>query len=87
MGTLRRVPDPDKFRAALADSAKDYGHRFSDLVAFLEATGWKIRIKGGHHIFTRRGIQILLNLQPEKNGKAKAYQVRQVRAALARLKL
>jgi hypothetical protein len=80
------VPDPEKTRAALCDPARDYSHRFTDVVRFLEGTGWKRRIKGSHHIFTRPGIPILLNLQPEKGGKAKAYQIRQVRQTLERFK-
>ena len=78
------MPDAEKIRAALLEASKDYGHRFKDVVFYLEATGWKMRIKGSHHIFTRPGIPVLLNLQPEKSGKAKAYQIRQVRQTLAR---
>ena len=78
------MPDPEKTKAALHDSARDYSHRFLDVVRFLEASGWKQRIKGSHHIFTRPGIPVLLNLQPEKSGKAKAYQIRQVRQVLER---
>jgi predicted RNA binding protein YcfA (HicA-like mRNA interferase family) len=81
------VPDPDKVRAALLDAAKDYAHRFADVARFLEATGWRQRVKGSHHIFIRPGIPVLLNLQPEKDGKAKAYQSRQVRAVLTKFKL
>jgi hypothetical protein len=81
------MPDPAKTRSALKDPAKDYGHRLTDVIGFLEATGWKHRIKGGHHIFTRSGIPILLNLQPEKDGKAKGYPIRQVRQALERFSL
>ena len=36
------------------------------------------RIRGSHHIFTREAVEEILNLQP-KRGKAKAYQVAQVR--------
>ena len=78
------MPDPEKTKVALHDSARDYGHRFSDVVRFLESSGWKQRIKGSHHIFTRPEIPVLLNLQPEKSGKAKAYQIRQVRQVLER---
>jgi hypothetical protein len=81
------MPDPGKIRIALLDSAKDYGHRFGDVVKFLEATGWKMRIKGSHHIFARSGVPFLLNLQSEPGGKAKAYQVRQVRQVLEKFKL
>ncbi len=78
---------PGKIGADLADPSKDYTHRFGDVVAFLGATGWRLRVKGSHHIFTRPGALFLLNLQPEKNGKAKAYQIRQVRQALLRVNL
>jgi predicted RNA binding protein YcfA (HicA-like mRNA interferase family) len=81
------MPDPAKTRGALKDPAKDYGRCLIDVVNFLEASGWKHRIKGGHHIFTRPGIPILLNLQPEKDGKAKFYQIRQVRQVLGRFNL
>jgi len=81
------VPDPEKTKAALLDSAKEYGHRFIAVVRYLEATGWKARIKGSHHIFTRPGVPVLLNLQPEENGKAKAYQIRQVRQVLEKYRL
>jgi hypothetical protein len=82
MATLGCVPDPEKTKAAPLDPNRDYGHRFADVVHFLEATGWTKRLKGSHRIFTRAGIPALLNLQPEDDGKAKAYQVRQVRRAL-----
>jgi len=81
------MPDPEKIRIALLDSARDYGHRFTDVVKFLEATGWRKRIKGSHHIFARSGVPLLLNLQPEPNGKAKGYQVRQIRQVLEKFKL
>ena len=81
------MPDPEKIKAALRDPRKDYGHRFIDVVTFLQQSGWTKRVKGDHHIFTRPGVPILLNLQPEKSGKAKAYQIRQVRQALERFSL
>ena len=81
------MPDPAKTKAALQDPAKDYGHRLTHVITFLVATGWRHRIKGSHHIFTRPGIPVLLNLQPEKDGKAKGYQIRQVRQVLGRFNL
>ena len=76
------MPNGPKIRAALLDPAKDYHHRFGDVVFFLERTGWKKRTTGGYHIFTRPGLPVLINLQPEKSGRAKAYQIRQVRTVL-----
>jgi hypothetical protein len=40
--------------------------------------GFNERLRGSHHIFTREGVEEIINLQP-KGAKAKAYQVRQVR--------
>ena len=47
---------------------------------------WDERIRGSHHIFTKEGIEEILNLQP-KQGKAKAYQVKQVREMLLKYQL
>ena len=43
-----------------------------------EGLGFEERIRGSHHIFTRDGVEEILNLQP-KGAKAKSYQVKQVR--------
>jgi len=40
--------------------------------------GFSERIRGSHHIFWKEGADEILNLQP-KGGKAKPYQVKQVR--------
>ena len=44
------------------------------------------RIRGDHHIFSRDGIDEILNLQP-KGSKAKPYQVKQVRTIMLKYKL
>lgn len=59
---------------------------FSELVAILRELGFQERIRGSHHIFTRNGVLEILNLQP-KNGKAKPYQVKQVRAVITGYRL
>jgi HicA toxin of bacterial toxin-antitoxin, len=51
---------------------------FSGLVQLLKRLGFEERIKRSHHIFTREGVQEILNLQPNGN-KCKPYQVKQVR--------
>ena len=56
----------------------DANIRFGDLCALLSHLGFAERVRGDHHIFTRDGVAEILNLQP-RGGKAKAYQVRQVR--------
>ena len=45
---------------------------FSALVQLLKRLGFQERIKGSHHIFTREGVQEILNLQPIGN-KCKPY--------------
>ena len=45
------------------------------------------RIKGSHHIFTKDGIDEILNIQPLKDSKAKAYQVKQLREIILKYKL
>ena len=41
--------------------------------------GFDERVQGSHHIFTKRGMLDIVNLQPRDGGKAKPYQVKQVR--------
>lgn len=59
---------------------------FAGLCALLERLGFQERIKGDHHIFTRNGVEEILNLQP-KSGKGKPYQVKQVRGVILRYNL
>ena len=59
----------------------DANIRFADLCAVLHHLGFAERIRGDHHIFTREGVEEILNLQPRR-GKAKPYQVKQVRDVL-----
>ena len=41
--------------------------------------GFVEHLHGSHHIFTHKGVVEIINLQPLSGGKAKAYQVKQVR--------
>ncbi len=59
----------------------DANIRFADLCALLTHLNFAERIRGDHHIFVREGVAEILNLQP-RSGKAKAYQVKQVRGVL-----
>jgi hypothetical protein len=56
---------------------------FADLCGLLSHLGFVERVRGSHHIFTREGVEEILNIQP-KGGKAKPYQVRQVREVIVR---
>jgi len=59
---------------------------FEEMRHVLLRSGFKERIRGSHHIFAREGVEEILNLQP-KAGRAKAYQVKQVRGVLLKYKL
>ena len=54
---------------------------FDDICSLLRHLGFAERIRGSHHIFTHDRVGEILNLQP-KAGKAKPYQVRQVRSVI-----
>jgi len=50
---------------------------FGDMVDLIEGFGFQLdRTRGSHHIFVRKGIPELVNLQ-EVRGQAKPYQIRQ----------
>lgn len=49
--------------------------------------GFDERVKGDHHIFSKADITEIMNLQPLKDGKAKAYQIKQVRSIILKYKL
>ncbi len=66
--------------------ASDSNVSFDELRSLLGHLGFDERVRGSHHIFTKAGIEEILNLQP-KGGKAKAYQVKQVRNVIIRYKL
>ena len=72
----------DKLLSGLSDK----NIRFQDLRKLLKDFGFSERIKGDHHIFYKEGIEEIINLQPLKDGKAKAYQVKQVRVIILKYK-
>jgi len=65
----------------------DRNLRFEDLRKLLFSFGFNERIKGDHHIFTKAAVIEIINIQPLRDGKAKAYQVKQVRNLIMNYKL
>lgn len=56
---------------------------FRDLQRLLISLSFElIRIEGSHHIFAREGIPKQVNIQADRNGQVKPYQVRQLRRLL-----
>ena len=64
----------------------DANIRFTDLVQLLSRLGFTQRIRGDHSIFTKPGIEEIVNLQP-KGGMAKNYQIKQVRNIILKHRL
>ena len=63
--------------------------RISPLMGSVACSGiWVLveRIRGSHHIFTKEGVEEILNLQP-KGRQAKPYQVKQVRGVILKYRL
>jgi len=59
---------------------------FEGLCQLLGLLGFDERMRGDHHIFTMAHVEEILNLQP-RGGKAKPYQVKQVRDVIVRYNL
>lgn len=75
-----------KLREKILAGSADANIEFYALCQLLVRLGFNERVKGGHHIFTREGVEEIVNLQP-KGGKAKPYQVKQVRGILVKHRL
>jgi len=71
----------DKLFQKIMLARSDANIAFTDLSILLLALGFRERVSGGHHIFTRCDVIERINLQKDGN-KAKPYQVRQVRSIL-----
>ena len=76
----------DKLLLKILRGTSDANIPFDQLCQLLKSLGFEQRIRGSHHIFYMDGIEEILNLQP-KQGKGKAYQVKQVRNLILKYKL
>jgi len=56
------------------------------LRSLLKGLGFEERVRGSHHIFRRKVVAELINLQCDGN-KAKPYQIRQVRNVIVKYQL
>jgi predicted RNA binding protein YcfA (HicA-like mRNA interferase family) len=70
----------------ILERRSDANVSFSELSQLMEQLGFRERIKGDHHIFTKNGVEEILNLQP-KGAKAKPYQIKQVRNVILKYEL
>lgn len=76
----------EKWLLLVLSGASDTNLPFSDLRGLLIKLGFEERVKGSHHIYSRADVVEILNLQ-ERNGKAKPYQVRQVRDVILKYQM
>jgi len=80
MGKLEKILDQ------ILRGGSDQNVDFDDLTFLLESLGFEKRIKGSHHVFSKAGVEEIINIQPA-GSKAKPYQVKQVRLIIVNYKL
>lgn len=73
----------DKPLAKILNGESDANIRFDDVKQMLLRMGFRLRVRGSHHHFSKDGFEPSLQLQPI-GGMCKVYQVRQLREALNR---
>ena len=76
----------EKLLEQILRGTSDTNVDFDELRGLLLQLGFKQRIRGSHHLFTKPGIAEKINLQRD-DGKAKPYQVLQVRNVIIQYKL
>jgi predicted RNA binding protein YcfA (HicA-like mRNA interferase family) len=75
------MPSPSKILQRILSGTADSNIPFADLVHLLSYLGFKLRVQGSHHIFTKEGIADRINIQRD-GSKAKPYQIKQIRRIL-----
>jgi hypothetical protein len=76
----------DKLLDRILRGTADANIPFAELCQLLHRLGFDERVRGNHHIFTKEGVEEILNLQP-KGAQAKPYQVKQVRNVILKYRL
>jgi virulence-associated protein VapD len=76
----------DKIREKILLGSSDANIAFDDLRRLLLSLGFSERVKGSHFVYARSGVDEIINIQ-ERAGKAKAYQVKQVRNIILKYRL
>ena len=76
----------EKTLSIVLRGTSDANVQFKDLCSLLVKLGFAERVRGDHFIYSKEGVEEILNLQPI-GSKAKAYQVKQVRTVILTYKL
>ena len=75
-----------KLLSRLLQAKSDKNFSFDELCKILDNLEFEKRIKGSHHIYWKKEIEDIINIQPD-GSKAKPYQVKQVRNIILKNKL
>lgn len=81
------MASPEKILESVLGGRADANVRFNDLRRLLLRLGFSERVRGDHFIYARSGVMEIINLQPAGGGKAKPYQVKQVRQLVLQYQL
>ena len=77
----------EKLAAKILSGRSDQNFAFDDLCYIIERAGFQVRpAKGSHRIYYKDSVVEIINVQP-RDGKAKPYQVKQVRELLLKYKI
>jgi predicted RNA binding protein YcfA (HicA-like mRNA interferase family) len=76
----------EKLLLKILQGRSDHNIGFDEVRTIMGLLGFAERVKGSHHIFHKKEVEEIINLQ-ESHGKAKAYQVKQVRNLILKYRL
>jgi predicted RNA binding protein YcfA (HicA-like mRNA interferase family) len=76
----------NKLREKILLGESDANIDFDDICHLLRRMGFAERIRGSHHIFSRTGVEEIVNIQP-RDRAAKTYQVAQIRGIILKYRL
>lgn len=76
----------EKLLRRILTGTSDNNIKFDELCRLLKKLGFEERIRGDHHIFIKDNVEEIINIQP-KSGKAKSYQVKQIRNLIVKYHL
>lgn len=77
----------EKLISKILSGASDKNIKFQELLTILKNFRFEERIKGSHHIFYKKDIEEIINIQADKNGNAKPYLVKQIREIILKYRL
>ena len=76
----------EKLLITILRGTSDANVSFTEIRHLLCSMGFEERVRGSHHTFFKKGVWEIINLQP-RDGKAKPYQVKQVRHIILKYRL